>query len=114
VAEEDDRLLGAVCAFPLRAALGEEAKFLSMPGEYLLTSLAVDRDHRGLGIGRALLDRVKAHCVDHRHSMVSLWTGLDYHPAIEFYRSQGFIISGWQHPPGCKFDQCRVYMTWVP
>lgn len=114
VAEEDDRFIGAACTFPLKPAFTDEVAFLAMPGELLLLALSVNREHRGRGVGRALLDRVKAHCVENGYKFVSLWTGFDFYPAVQFYLSEGFKISGWQAPPGCKFDQCRIYMTWVP
>lgn len=114
VAEEDGKIVGAACMFPLAPALKDEVSFLGLPGERLISSLAVDRSHRGRGIGRALLDEIKARSQELKSPMLGLWTGLCYHPAIEFYIAEGFVISGWQAPPGCKFDQCRVYLTWRP
>lgn len=114
VAEQDNKFIGAACTFPLRSQLTEDTAFLAMPGELLLSSLSVDREHRKMGIGKALLDKVKSHCVERGYKLVSLWTGFDYYPAVQFYLAEGFIISGWQAPPGCRFDQCRIYMTWEP
>jgi len=114
VAEDEGRFVGAACGMPLTELLPPEVKFLAMRGEYLLSAFAVDRQHRGRGIGRAMLSEVKSHCARMGCSMLSLWTGFDYYPAIAFYQAEGFALSGWQSPPGCKFDECRVYLTWEP
>ncbi len=114
VAEEDGRFVGAACGLPLSSELSKVPGLVFMKGEYLLVSFAVDREHRGKGIGKALLDKVKLHCMETGRSMLSLWAGSDYYPAIEFYIKNGFALSGWIFPPGCKYDQCRIFLTWRP
>lgn len=114
VAEEDDRIIGAVCSTPLTQEASYPPGCVVMPREYLLAAFAVDREKRGQKVGAALLDRVKDHCKEIGCSFISLWAGFDYVPAVDFYISQGFVISGWLEPPGCRFDQCRIYLTWHP
>jgi GNAT superfamily N-acetyltransferase len=114
VAEDEGRIVGASCSMPLTTKSIGIPGYVAMPGEYFLSGLAVDRDWRGKGIGRALIDRVKERCLDVGCSMISLWAGFDYYPAIAYYLQNGFSISGWLHPPGCRYDQCRLYLTWLP
>lgn len=110
-AEEDSRIIGAACSMPL---FNNMPFFIAKPKEYMLTTMAIDREYRRKGIGQELLESVKHYCVETGRSMISLWTGFDYYPAVKFYLSQGFIISGWISPPGCRYDQCRLYLTWQP
>ncbi|MEN6520953.1 MAG: GNAT family N-acetyltransferase [Armatimonadota bacterium] len=110
-AEEDNRIVGAACCMPL---VRDIPFCMAKPGEYMLATIAVDREERGKGIGRQLLETVKRYCVDSGKSMVSLWTGFDYYPAVKFYLSQGFAISGWMVHPGCYYDECMIYLTWKP
>lgn len=112
VAEEDGRFIGASCSLPIAADMSKVPGWAVMRGEYLLAAIAVDREHRFQGVGHALLERVKSHCREIGGSMISLWAGFDYFPSVEFYLTQGFAISGWLSPPGCKYDQCRLYLTW--
>lgn len=114
VAEDDGRIVGAACSMPLTTkGIGVQG-YVAMPGEYYLAALAIDRDFRSKGVGRLLLDRAKAHCLEIGSKMISLWCGFDYYPAVEFYLANDFQISGWLHPPGCRYDQCRLYLTWRP
>lgn len=54
-----------------------------------LEDLFVDPEQRGLGIGKALLSRLAAICVERGWTRLE-WTVLDWNtPSIEFYRAHG-------------------------
>ena len=54
-----------------------------------LEDLFVEPEHRGLGIGKAMLVRLAATCVERDWTRLE-WAVLDWNePSIEFYRSQG-------------------------
>ena len=56
-----------------------------------LEDLFVEPEHRGHGIGAALLSRLAAICVDHGWTRLE-WTVLDWNaPSIAFYRSIGAV-----------------------
>jgi GNAT superfamily N-acetyltransferase len=62
--------------------------WLGRPGLYL-EDLFVEPEFRGLGIGKALLERVAAIAVENRCPRLQ-WEVLDWNtPAIEFYRAMG-------------------------
>jgi GNAT superfamily N-acetyltransferase len=64
--------------------------FRGQPGLYL-EDLFVRPEHRGQGIGKALLARVARIAVDRGSGRLE-WSVLDWNsPSIEFYRSQGAI-----------------------
>jgi len=62
--------------------------FLAKPGIYL-EDLCVLSEYRGLGIGKALLVKLAALCVERDCGRLE-WAVLDWNsPAIDFYKSQG-------------------------
>lgn len=62
--------------------------FFGQPGIYL-EDLFVDPEHRGKGIGKALLVRLARIAVERRYGRLQ-WAVLDWNtPSIEFYRSLG-------------------------
>src|SRR5271166_4239586 len=62
--------------------------WLGRPGLYL-EDLFVEPEFRGLGIGKALLERVAAIAVENRCPRLQ-WEVLDWNtPAIDFYRAMG-------------------------
>ena len=64
--------------------------FLGKPGLYV-EDLFVRPEHRGQGIGKALLARVAKAAVDRGCGRVE-WSVLDWNkPSIDFYRSQGAV-----------------------
>ena len=64
--------------------------FLGQPGIYL-EDLFVDPEHRGKGIGKALLIRLAKIAVERGYGRLE-WAVLDWNtPSIEFYRSLGAI-----------------------
>ncbi|MGA2214440.1 MAG: GNAT family N-acetyltransferase [Bryobacteraceae bacterium] len=64
--------------------------FVGRAGIYL-EDLFVDPDHRGKGIGKALLIRLSQIAVERGDGSVE-WTVLDWNtPSIEFYRSLGAV-----------------------
>jgi GNAT superfamily N-acetyltransferase len=61
---------------------------MGMPGIYL-EDLFVQPEFRGLGIGKALLERVAAIAVEKGCGRLN-WAVLDWNtPAIDFYRAMG-------------------------
>jgi GNAT superfamily N-acetyltransferase len=82
MAEQDGRAAGfALCFFNYSTWLGR-------PGIYL-EDLFVEPELRGLGIGKALLERVAAIAVE-KGCLRLEWAVLDWNtPAIEFYRAMG-------------------------
>jgi len=65
--------------------------FLGRPGIYL-EDLFVDPEHRGKGVGKALLAYIANLANDRRCGRLD-WAVLDWNtPAIEFYRSLGAVL----------------------
>ena len=69
--------------------------FLAQPGIHL-EDLYVLSEHRGLGIGKALLKKLAAITVERNCGRLE-WAVLDWNsPAIDFYKSQGAVLmEGW-------------------
>ena len=69
--------------------------FLGQPGIYL-EDLFVDPEHRGKGIGKALLIRLAQIALDRGYGRLD-WAVLDWNaPSIEFYRRLGAIaLDSW-------------------
>ena len=64
--------------------------FLGCPGIYL-EDLFVDPEHRGKGLGKALLIRLAQIAVERGYGRLE-WAVLDWNtPSIEFYRSLGAV-----------------------
>ena len=82
MAENDGRAAGFALYF------FNYSTWLGRPGIYL-EDLFVEPELRGLGIGRALLERVAAIAVEKSCERLE-WAVLDWNtPAIEFYRAMG-------------------------
>jgi GNAT superfamily N-acetyltransferase len=82
IAEHDGRAAGFALYF------FNYSTWLGRPGLYL-EDLFVEPEFRGLGIGKALLERVAAVAVDKGCPRLQ-WEVLDWNtPAIEFYRAMG-------------------------
>ncbi len=62
--------------------------FIGLKGDYV-AGLFVDREKRGSGIGRALLDYVKK-----KHSALTLHVYEKNKRALKFYIREGFSVSG--------------------
>lgn len=80
-------------------------------GVYELTKMAVDERHRGLGIGRALLDGAIAEFRRRRGRRLFLESNSKLVPALRLYESVGF-----EHQPALKpdshYQRSDVYMIW--
>lgn len=89
VAEREGRVVGMAIWFP---------SFSTWTGRngVWLEDLFVEPEQRGLGIGKALLQRLAQITVERGWTRLE-WTVLDWNaPAIEFYRSQGALGQhGW-------------------
>jgi RimJ/RimL family protein N-acetyltransferase len=60
-----------------------------------LDKLTVDRDRRGSGLGRALVEAVAADAADHRIELLTLSVRGNNHGAIALYEGCGFRRTGW-------------------
>ncbi len=89
VAEREGRVVGMAIWF---------TSFSTWTGRHglWLEDLFVEPEQRGAGIGKALLVRLAAICVERDWTRFEWWV-LDWNtPSIEFYRSQGAVAQdGW-------------------
>ena len=89
VAERDGRVVGVALWF---------LNFSTWRGTHgvYLEDLYVQPQHRGTGLGRALLRTLAQVCVDRGYSRLE-WSVLDWNaPSIEFYRAAGAVpMDGW-------------------
>jgi len=86
VAEQDGRLLGyALVLFHGRTALAR------------LYSMAVGSEHRGRGLGRALLQAAEAAALDGGTALMRLEVNPDNAAAVALYRSVGYVDIGIYH-----------------
>ena len=90
VAERDGRAVGFALFFTTFST------FLCKPGLYL-EDVFVEPEHRGAGIGKALLRRLAALCAERGCGRFE-WRVLDWNePSIRFYRSLGAqIMPEWE------------------
>ncbi len=58
--------------------------------EVYLADLAVHRDHRGKGLGQAVIDAVKAECVQSKRVLRLHVDAAN--PAVQFYAKLGFVV----------------------
>jgi len=76
------------CRWALRCSSTTTSTFLAKPGLYL-EDLFVRPEHRGCGLGKALIKAVAKIAVEHGCGRYE-WTVLDWNqPAIDFYQSLG-------------------------
>jgi len=83
-------LIASIDSTPVGFALFFQnySTFLAQPGLYL-EDLFVRPEHRGKGVGRALLSKLAAIAVERDYGRVE-WAVLDWNePAIKFYQSLG-------------------------
>lgn len=62
---------------------------VSLQPLYILNDLYVDKDHRQKGIGEALLDRAKKHCIGKQYKGLALETDIN-NPAQKLYEKLGW------------------------
>ena len=113
VAEQDGHLLGYI-AIDYQAALPESLHALTAAAE--ISTLYVRARHAGCGIGSALMQQareaVKAQDIDH------IWLSVlhDNHPALHFYRQQGFQRQGsiWFELPGERHENYVLIQPVLP
>ncbi len=72
--------------------------------EIYLADVSVDRAHRGKGLGHAVIDSVKAECVQSKR-VLRLHVDLS-NPALKFYASLGFRV--------IEQTSVNCQMEWVP
>ena len=78
VAVSDNQVVGYVCSLMYRRIC-------------LVYSIAVDEAHRGLGIGKKLLETVEIHALDFGAEKVSLEVRCDNN-AVKLYQRSGYIV----------------------
>jgi len=81
IAERDGEVAGCI------AIMGQP------DGTAQLRWFVVDPEHRGVGIGRRLLDEALAFCREHGFRRVFLWTVRGLDAAAHLYRSAGFAVT---------------------
>jgi GNAT superfamily N-acetyltransferase len=89
VAEDGGRVVGFALFFP------NYSTFLRRPGFYL-EDLFVEPEHRGKGLGKALLREIARMAVERGYGRVD-WAVLDWNePSIQFYGAMGAVpLSDW-------------------
>jgi ribosomal protein S18 acetylase RimI-like enzyme len=100
----------------LFALLGDEvvgtcALKRDTPGVFELTKMAVDPAHRGLGIGRALLDAAIATFKARGGKRLFLESNRKLEPALRLYESVGFEHQA-ALKPDSHYQRSDVYMIW--
>lgn len=91
IAEREDKAVGFALYF------FNYSTFMGRPGLYL-EDIFVEPELRGLGIGKALLERVAQIAVEKNCARLN-WEVLDWNtPAIEFYRAMGVeFLDEWRN-----------------
>ena len=82
VAYINDKAVGFTQLYPLQS-------YVSMLAMYLLNDLYVDFNHRGKGIGQALIEKAKQLCVSENNKGLAIQTAYD-NPAQHLYERLGF------------------------
>lgn len=70
------------------------AVFSTHPAHVYVDAIAVRRDRRGCGIGRALLSEVERHAADMCYRAVELNTDPALDDAVRFYQRAGYLMIG--------------------
>lgn len=82
IAYKDEKAVGFTQLYPLLSSV-------SMQPMYLLNDLFIDSNHRGQGIGEALINRAKQLCVSENNKGLAIQTAFD-NPAQKLYKKLGF------------------------
>jgi len=99
LATVDGEVAGMAHAFPMPARAADEGEddpvlapyaALEDPGSFYLSGLAVDEEHRGRGIGGALMDQVEGLAMATGCGRVSLICFERNDGAMRFYRRRGY------------------------
>lgn len=83
IAYNDDKAVGFTQLYPLFSSV-------SMKGMYVLNDLYVVENHRGQGVGEALINRAKRLCQSDNNKGLAIQTAPD-NPAQHLYERMGFI-----------------------
>ena len=83
IAYENDEAIGFTQLYPLFSSV-------SMRSMYMLNDLFVNSNHRGQGIGEALINRAKHLCQSENNKGLAIQTAID-NPAQQLYQRLGFI-----------------------
>ncbi len=100
----DENIVGTCALMP-------ESEGGRQTGAFELTKMAVDEQHQGLGIGRALLEAAIAEFRRRDGNRLFLETNSKLTPALRLYESMGF-----EHQtsvkPDSHYHRADVYMVW--
>src|SRR5260370_35726846 len=98
VAERDGRVVGFCCAGPFRPRIGYRFT--------LEDSIYIDAAPTGRGIGRALLQPLRARCAElGSRQMVAVIGGRETIPSIRLHEALGFAHAGGPPAVGFKFGR---------
>ena len=82
IAYRDEKAVGFTQLYPLHSSV-------SMKAMYLLNDLFVDKNYRGNGIGKALINKAKQLCTSENNKGLAIQTAFD-NPAQHLYERLGF------------------------
>jgi GNAT superfamily N-acetyltransferase len=104
---------GGTVLFALLGAdvVGTCALMPESDGVYELTKMAVEDQHQGLGIGRALLHAAIGEFRRRGGRRLFLETNSRLRPAVHLYESVGFEHQA-STKPDSHYDRADVYMVW--
>jgi putative acetyltransferase len=97
-----------MCAVKDGRVVGAVALIRRSEDQFELAKMAVDPDHRGHGIGRALALAAIRKAADRNAKTITLFSNTVLGPAISLYRSLGFrVVHEGPHP---EYARCNVIM----
>lgn len=74
------------------AALVGLVEMIEQPADVLVENLAVDPDHQGRGVGKALLDHAATVAIDRGTPVLRLYTNTRFAENLAFYTRRGFVV----------------------
>lgn len=93
------------------AVVGTCALKWESPDSFELTKMAVSEEHQGLGIGRALIEKVIAEFLKQPARTLFLETSIRLAPALRLYESVGFERQA-KLKEDSHYTRADVYMIW--
>lgn len=79
------------------------------PGAAHLGRIIIDPRRRQQGVGQILCSElIKAAASTHGLRSITLWVYLDNPPAVQLYRTLGFVAQAREGAPGCQFMRLNL------